>query len=112
MRILSDVSETEQSSPEPVVVGPGDAAGRILGKVATLAIAAEQPIVVRTALTLRDPSSGQYISWPDQTWRVQVKDAAEAKQLRQGIELLFDLVGLFGVEAAVTDLQRLKDARL
>jgi len=61
------------------------------------AAARNQPIRIRFTLSLLDPKSGQYKGWRGQNWKVPVKDVAEARQVSELLELLFDCIDLAGV---------------
>lgn len=105
------LDEAPKDAPAQVD-GPGDASAKLLREIADRCAAKQTGIRVRTSLTVFDPESQTYKSWPDQNWRLDARDLDEAQKFRQAVELLFDLFTLKGIEKTAGALQEAKQVAL
>lgn len=108
---MADVVPPAESSPEreqdgvPVDFGDADTLETIAAACATKP---NEPIRIRLAAQLFDPIKKYYAGWRNKTWRVEVKNADEARRTLEGVEILFDLVSLIGIEKTVAEMTKMK----
>lgn len=63
-----------------------------LHRVAEIMAGKSAPIRMRINIQLWDGQD--YVSWKGQTWKLEVANAEEAKQVQQALESFFDLVAI------------------
>lgn len=104
--------ETPETAPiAGEVVYLADAPGRSLDEAVAAAERVGKPLKVRTSLQLWNADAkpgGQFRGWRGQAWTIPVAGAEGAGQLRQVIEIVFDLVRLGGIEQVLKVLTALK----
>lgn len=78
----------------PLIEHVSDVGDRSLERVATIARDKGLPLRMRIAISLWDWD--QYVAWKGQTWKAEVKDQAEAIELKEALEEFFDLMARVG----------------
>lgn len=79
----------------------------IIKRISEIAAARGESIRIRTSISLWDFNEQYYTPWRGQNWRVDARNAEEAEQVRQVLELAFDLVAQRGPRNAREALQQM-----